>query len=745
MGIIANKKCYWKRGKTVKTSWNIFKLDLKHISKNWVAALLIGGMTILPSLYAWLNIYATWDPYAHTDQLPVAIVNEDEGAMVRDKQIDVGKELINTLQDNKEMDWSFTTSEEAMAGVEYGDYFAAIFIPKDFSSKLATVTSGEPKKAEIHYFVNEKLNSIAPKITEKGASVIVDKVSRRFISTVNGVVLDLFNELGIEIEKDLPDIKKFEQYIFDIQKQLPAIHKTLEGIVTDANSAKQIINKAQQLLPEAKRTTNSGLKTINDTLDQLTTAQNRLEAASPRIKADLEKIAAITNETNDFLKQIQQLSPDFTEWNRTKQAVDDRVTGSMEKLDGLEQDLLNIKNVAEQLNGEQANATDATLSQPIDAALLKVDNLKNLLNEIQQNARTMDSLMQGEEERLRNSINDLQKIAENTSMKADSFLREYTDTIEPYIRKEIAQALKTLTSAKALLTEVQNTIPEVQQTLTSADQHLTQGKQQVESALNQYPYVYEKVNQLANRIKDIQGTTDINEIIDLLQNNPQAERSFFEEPIVLNETKLFPIKNYGTGMTPFYTVLSIWVGCLLLISLLSTDISREGTFTSRQIYIGRLFTFGLIGCIQTLIVTTGDIVLLGVTVKEPIAFFLFGVLISVVFMSIVYTLVSVFGDVGKAMAIVLLVLQIAGSGGTYPIMLLPSFFQWINPFLPFTYAIDLMREAVGGIVWARTIKDLLFLVVVGLVFITFGIVFKEKMNKATNHLLAKSRETDLFH
>src|SRR5699024_3053363 len=162
------------------------------------------------------------------------------GAMVRDKHIDVGEELIKTLQNNKEMDWSFTTSQEAIDGVEYGDYFAAIFIPKDFSSKLATVTSGEPKKAKIHYFVNEKLNSIAPKITEKGASVIVDKVSRRFISTVNGVVLDLFNELGIEIEKDLPDIKKFEQYIFDIQKQLPTIHRTLEGIVTDANSAKRI-------------------------------------------------------------------------------------------------------------------------------------------------------------------------------------------------------------------------------------------------------------------------------------------------------------------------------------------------------------------------------------------------------------------------------------------------------------------------------------------------------------------------
>ena len=144
-------------------------------------------------------------------------------------------------------------------------------------------------------------------------------------------------------------------------------------------------------------------------------------------------------------------------------------------------------------------------------------------------------------------------------------------------------------------------------------------------------------------------------------------------------------------MTPFYTVLSIWVGCLLLISLLSTDIHREGQFTSRQIYVGRLFTFGLIGLLQTLIVTIGDILLLGVTVKEPLLFILFGMLISMVFMSIVYTLVSVFGDVGKALAIVMLVLQIAGSGGTYPVMLLPEFFQWINPILPFTHAIDLMR------------------------------------------------------
>ncbi|ARK23482.1 phage infection protein [Sporosarcina sp. P37] len=727
----------------MKTGWNIFKMDLHHIRKNWVAALLIGGLTVLPSLYAWLNIYATWDPYGHTNNLPVALVNEDEGAMVRGKRIDVGAELVKNLQDNKDMDWSFTAKQDAMDGVEYGDYFAAIIIPKDFSRKLGTVIAGEPEKAEISYYVNEKLNSIAPKITEKGASVIVDQVSRQFISTVNGVVLKLFNELGIEIEKNLPDIKKFEEYVFDLQNQLPAIHQTLEGIVADANSAQHIINKAQKLLPEAKQTTSAGLQTVSNTIDQLTLAQQRLETAAPRIRTDLEKITAITNETNDFLKQIQQTTLDFTEWDRTKQSIDAQVTASMEKLDGLEADLTNIKTAAEQLNTQQTG--DANPPLPIDGALEKVKDLKNLLNELQQNAHSVNSLVQGEEERLKNSINDLQKIAENTSIKANSFLTEYTDTIEPLVRKEIAQALKTLSRANSLLKEVQKTIPEAEKVLHSTNQQLTDGKQQAEKALNQYPYVYDKVNRLAKRIRDIQGETDINEIIDLLQNDPEAERSFFEEPIILNETKLFPIKNYGTGMTPFYTVLSIWVGCLLLISLLSTDIHREGAFTAKQIYIGRLLTFLTIGFVQTLIVTAGDIILLGVTADEPIVFMLFGLFISIVFMSIVYTLVSVFGDVGKAMAIVLLVLQIAGSGGTYPIMLLPAFFQWINPFLPFTYAIDLMREAVGGIVWARAVKDILFLAGVGVLLIIFGVICKEKTNKATNRLLAKSRETDLFH
>src|SRR5699024_5123694 len=148
---------------------------------------------------------------------------------------------------------------------------------------------------------------------------------------------------------------------------------------------------------------------------------------------------------------------------------------------------------------------------------------------------------------------------------------------------------------------------------------------------------------------------------------------------------------------------------------------------------------------QTIIVTSGDILLIGVKMANPIWFIVFGVFCSFIFMLIIYTLVSIFGDVGKAMAIVMLVLQIAGSGGTYPVVLLPKFFQTISPFLPFTYAVDIMREPVGGIVWSNVIHDLIVLSIFGLIAIIFGSLLKEPINKQTNKLMKKSQESGVFH
>lgn len=729
----------------MKNSWVIFKTDIQNISRNWVAAILIGGLVFLPSLYAWLNIYASWDPYAKTDQIPVAIVNEDTGAIVRGEQLNVGNQLVDTLKDNRDMNWSFTSRKSAMEQVKYGDFFAVIIIPNNFSEKLASVVSDNPQKADIEYYVNEKINSIAPKITEKGATVIVQKVSSQFISSVNGVIFDLFNDLGIAIERDLPDIQNFENYVFKMEKELPTIHKLLTGVKNDASSAQKIISQANSMVPRAEQITTEGLSSIERTIDFLTKAQNRLNELATVVENDLEKVSEIAQNTNEFIQNVQNVQLDFTELDRVKEDLDNKITSNIQTVDYIGKDLNWLKEVANSSNDSNLEENSVEQQTKLAHAIDRTNELKAFLQEAQTNARTIDILVKDKEQQMQKTLNDLQKIAQNTSVQLDAFINEYKNTIEPTILSEVAKAKKTLGNAKEMLASIQSTLPEVTRTLNSTDAHIKEGKTTLDQALAQYPYISDKINQLADRIRKVQGETNISEIIQLLRNDPQAERSFFEEPIVLKENKLFPIANYGTGMTPFYTVLAIWVGCLLLISLLATDTNHESSISERAVYFGRLFTFSAIGLLQSLIVTIGDIVLLGVDVKDSFWFILFGFLISFVFMSIVYTLVSVFGDIGKAFAIIMLVLQIAGAGGTYPVVLLPEFFQAINPALPFTYAVDIMREAVGGIVWQRAIRDASFLLLFSLAFLIFGTFLKEKINRKTKLMLKKSRESGLFH
>ncbi|HLS60532.1 MAG TPA: YhgE/Pip domain-containing protein [Virgibacillus sp.] len=762
----------------MRKTWDIYKNDMKNIGTNWVALILIGGLIILPSLYAWLNIEASWDPYSQTDQIPIGIVNEDTGASVRDENIHVGDEIVNHLKDNDSMDWQITDYDDAMEKIEYGDFFAVIVIPEDFSSNLSTVIKAEPEKAQVEYYVNEKINAISPKITDKGASVLVEEVSSSFISNVNGIIFEVFNDIGLEIEQELPDIKQFEEYIFTLEDELPEINELLNDTIDDAADADDIITKAQDLIPEAEDMTEEGLETIDETTEFLNEAEDRLTEMAPKIEEDLVRVQQIASDVNAFIETIQDVDIDFSRGEEIQTEMNENIGKGIEKIESIETVLVQLreqiedpdenlaeriaenlseqlgeevdeelteqlnKELTEQLNQELANDIN---TETIDEALDKLGNLKEDLGNVQDRADEITEFVAEKEGDVDDMLTDLASLTEDTSTKIDGFVQEYKETIEPKVFEEVDNAKSTLASAREILVEIQDTIPEVEDILSRTSENIGKGETSLEAVRDEFPFVNTKVNEVADRIRDIQDEADINEIIELLKNDPEKERSFFEEPVKLQENKIFPVENYGTGMTPFYSVLAIWVGCILLISLLAVDVSNSEQYTDRQIYFGRYFTFITIGILQSLIITIGDLTIIGVDVSAPFLFVLFGLFISIVFMSIVYTVVSVFGDVGKAIAIVLLVLQISGSGGTYPVVLLPEFFQMINPFLPFTYAVDLMREAVGGIVWELVIKDLIFLTVSGAIFVLFGAIFKKRVNKHTNKLLKKSKESGLFH
>lgn len=767
----------------MKNILKIFKTDLKNISTNWVALILIGGLTFLPSLYAWFNIAAMWDPYSKTGDLPVAIVNEDVGAVVRDEEIDVGETLVEELKDNDSLDWHFLERKEAMDELEYGDLFAVIVIPENFSESLGTVLSMKPEKATVEYYVNEKINSISPKITEKGASVIVEQVSSKFISTVNGIIFEIFNEIGIELESELPDIEKFEDYVFTLEEHLPEIGTTLEGSLTDANSAQKLLSEAENALPEAKQLVSNGIQTIDETYSMLIQAENRLNELSPQVQADLKKLQDMTTKVNDFLTKVGESGVDVQQGIDIQKELEGRIDNSIQTLDTIEAALLELKELSnldiqvevpkvpkpgtENPDGEateepttpegetpaEENTTETETivaqnpitPEQIDEALKKTQQMKTELEESKKKLDNLGTFIDGVNENVDQAFADLREIAKNTSTQLDAFVKEYTERIEAKIYEQMSQAKNTLVGAKDMLNGISGKFPEIEGILKRTQESLTEGETALEFVQGEFPYVNQKVLEMADRIRKLQDETNLNEIIELLKNDPESEESFFEEPVILHENTLFPMENYGTGMTPFYTVLAIWVGGLLLISLLSVDVPQVGEYTSRHIYFGKLLTFLMIGLLQTLIVTVGDIFILGVNPQHPVWMIAFALMCSVIFITIIYTLVSVFGNVGKSLAIIMLVLQLSASGGTYPVELLPGFFQSISPFLPFTYAVDLMREAIGGIVWKRVGIDVGVLLVIVTLFILLGAFFKERLSKGGKIIMEKSKESGLFH
>ena len=745
--------------------WDIYRLDIKNIVTNMSILIVIGGLIFLPSLYAWFNIKASWDPYGQTDQIPIGVVNEDEGATIRDEDINVGKDLVENLKENDAMNWKFVDREKAMSEVEYGNYYAVITIPKNFSEKLATVTSGEPEKAEMDYYVNEKINAIAPKITDKGVSVIVEEISSEFISTVNGAIFDMFNEIGLELEEDYPDIQNFKEYVFNMEEELPKIHDTLLDTEGDADDADKLIKNALGKVPEAESILDDGLSQIDKALKVLGNIEDEVNEMSPKIEKELKSIQSKVHEVNDAIKELDGSDISFSDLQTGIDDIDEDISKFREKLSSIEDTLTSVQSglqdgaageseekpaEEEENEDEENNDEEAPVEDNVNNLEEEKENIQAVIDEIQAMDETLGKI-QSESKEIHQFVEDVEKdVKEKIDFdgiptdKVDELVTVYTDEIVPTLTEEIKNAKGTLQEAKGMVVDIKDAIPEVKRLLNNTNDHLGEGQELLTDVLNEYPYVNDKVKETADKIRDLEDETDLNEIIEILKNDPESEKGFFSEPVKLHKNEIFPIKNYGTGMTPFYTVLAFWVGGLLLISLLTTDITDDPNIKPRHMYFGRLFTFLTIGFFQAIIAILGNLFILKVEVSSILAFIGFGLIVGAVFMTIIYTVVSIFGDVGKAMIIILLVLQIAGSGGTYPVVLLPKFFQMINPLLPFTYAVDLMREAVGGIVTKRVIRDLVVLLGFGSAFVLIGAFLKAPLNKLMSKVMG-SKGSRLFH
>ncbi|WP_456289830.1 YhgE/Pip domain-containing protein [Paenibacillus sp. AK002] len=715
----------------MKNIFHIYSADIRRIVRNWAAAVIIGGLALLPSLYAWFNIEASWDPYGQTSGVSIAVANLDKGTTLRDQPINLGKEIVESLHHNEKLGWRFTEdSENAIQGVRRGTDYAAIVIPENFSARIGTVLTNEPVKAQILYYTNEKINAISPKVTAQGASAVVEEVSKNFIKTANGTIFEIFNTLGIEIENQLPAINKVRSLLFRLEKSFPELNEAVSTAQQDIKLANRLVEQANAALPRLEGIATDGKEMAGALAEFANQAAGASKSLEPALRQDLEVLGAATGALSQVLDALGQKGIDPKE-------LASRLNAAKERAETAAQAAARLGQLFKRLG---------SISPAAASAAAKLEDIAARWTSAQAVLQTIAQAVERGEEAPADSIDKLKKLTDDMTGLTDALLSRYDSEIGPAISKAFTKGAGTAKRVQKELTQALAGVPDIQRLLQDARKGLKVGGEEVQLAQNRLPEAELRITQLANRLREMEAEGDIQEIIDLLQNNFELESQFFAEPVTLEENRLYPIPNYGSAMSPFFTTLSLWVGALLLVSLLSVDVhDEERSFRSFEVYFGRYLTFLTIALFQALFVTLGDIYLLGTYVVNPGWFILFALLISCVFMLIVYTLVSVFGNVGKAMAIVLLVLQLAGAGGTFPIQMTPPFFQALHPYLPFTYAISMMREAVGGILWDIVIRDMLLMLVFAAIALVIGIALKKPINRASSGLIRKARASKLIH
>lgn len=969
----------------MKNAFKLFKMDLKKVAKTPAVWIILAGLAILPSFYAWFNLWAMWDPYGNTGHIKVAVVNEDKGDTIRGKKVNVGNTMVNTLKKNKSFDWQFVSREKADHEIKMGKYFAGIYIPSKFTHEITGTLRKQPQKADVEFKVNQKINAVASKLTDTGSSVVVEKANEQFNKTVTRALLEEANKAGLTIEENVPTINKIKNAVYSADKALPKINdfankivylnnhqadldkyandfrklgnykgdildaqkklNEVNGAIPQLNEKAKLILALNNYMPKIEKALNfaaddvpaqfpkinQGLNIASQGIDQANGQLNdakgfvtqvrsrvgdyqdairRAQDLNRRNQQQIPQNSAANNETSNSApaagngvastppsgdtapnNNVPQntapnsnnapvsTTPQSTSGKKDGQSFVDITTTQVSTANENTQNITDkdVKSMEAALTGSllslsnnldtQAKAAqkDSQTLRNISYGILasdkpsdfreSLDNVKSGLEyTTQYNQQFIDTLKEIEKNenvdlskeidkvkaannrineslRLVNQLSNALKngssgTAEATKLldqlsKLDSSLSSFRD----YVKKDLNSSLvsisqrimdelnkgqtalsnvqsklntidQVINSGQAILKNgktridrlqtvlpsieqqyisavknaqanfpkvksdvakaanfVRNDLPQLEQRLTNAtasvnknlptllngyDQAvglLNKNQPQAKKALsdladfsqNKLPDV-EKDLKKANKIfKKLDKDDAVDKLIDTLKNDLKKQAGIIANPINKKTVDVFPVKDYGSGMTPFYTALSVWVGALLMVSLLTVDNkhkSLESVLTTRQVFLGKAGFFIMLGMLQALIVSVGDLLILKAGVESPVLFVLITIFCSIIFNSIVYTCVSLLGNPGKAIAIVLLVLQIAGGGGTFPIQTTPQFFQNISPYLPFTYAIDSLRETVGGIVPEILITKLIILTLFGIGFFVVGLILK---------------------
>lgn len=712
----------------------IFKADVRGLVKNVLALIIIIGLCILPSLYAWFNIYSNWDPYANTGNIKIAAYSEDEGYTGEDGTAqNMGGKILDNLKENTAIGWTMVNSgEEAIEGVKSGDYYAAVVIEKDFSYKMFNMFAEGFANPGITYYENEKKNAVATKITDTAVSTLQQSIDAQFVDVVIRTVFEQTNNVSGEIETN-NKIKEFTDKLTAVNNNLITYETTIESLISANKELTTSVGKAQDEIDSLKGQVDTGIDDVTGVQNGISTTRTSLSDFNAKVK---ESVAQIESSLDKVVSELENT----TVTDDVRKMADDMIQ-TMKDVNTLKKEALKLEAAIKgiKLPSDYDKETQDALNA-IGSVIGNADDIREVINGlgITDAADKVTSRIEAELAKKTDSVEDAVRTCKDY---ASNMRNMFTNSLMPQIDGILANTEQILATVNTLLESINTTLENtgtifdgMVSTIGSTNQSLEQMQVIIQGVSEKLKSVTELFN----------GTTEderVQALRKLMSGDPDTYGEFFSEPVKIDTVEVYPIANYGSAMTPFYTVLALWVGALLLTALVKVKAEPKNLqgVKLHQLYFGRYLLFFVLGQIQALVVVLGDIYLLHCQILDKGLFWFTASLTSFVFTLLVYSLTLSFGDIGKAVAVVIMVIQIAGSGGTFPIELLPSVYRNIYIFFPFPYAINAMRETIGGMYGNMYVKSLLQLMIFAVAALVLGLVIRKPFIK-WNHFVEKRME-----
>jgi putative membrane protein len=634
---------------------------------------------------------------------------------------------MDDLAESDKVDWQFvSTEEEALDGVESGTYYAALIIQQDFTYNMYNMFVEDVDEPTMIFYQNQKKNPVATKISDTIISTVETNINTEFVKVMTENLFEDANDVYDDIEEE-GGVDAFIDKLDNLNQELIEYEDIIDDIIVGNAVLADNLNEAGEDTAYLEGKTEESSQDLSGASGSLQQSQDTVNAYKVQVDLTLDLITSTLTDMENNLKAAK-LSGD----------VDQMAKAADQALKDSDQLVTDLNALSNSLGAASGSTEVKTSIQEITKSVEEVQRVLQTMDVSEEYNSQYQEVVKQEKE-MADTIDEAISDINSTRNKIDNKLVPQLNSCIDNMENVMENASDLMHSMSGVLASMGDVFGSLQTTISSADTSLEKTK----DALTK---ISEKISKAVDKARSVTEDERVEAIVDTLTGDPELYGEFFSEPVEIESVAVYPIENYGSAVAPFYTTLSIWVGVIIMAAILKVKVDKKkypeaGPVT---LFFGRGMFFIVMGQVQTLITVLGDILLLQIQCVHPFFFWLTSAITSLVFSLLIYALVYTFGDVGKAAAVVVLVLQIAGSSGTYPIELLPEFFQKVYIFFPFPYAINAMRECICGMYEADFVIYLLELCIFLIPALVIGLLLRLPFEEINHYMEMRMEETEMM-